>query len=172
MTQDDTDTLVTRSGYRFLLRPVTARDEPVLAEFFRRVSADDLRFRFLTSVGTVSHDRLAAMIARAEEGIDSYLAVSEQGETIAAALLAGDREREDAEVAITVRSDMKGRGYAWRLLEYLVGRAQEAGYASIGSVEDRQNYAAVSLEREMGFATEAVAGAPGLVFVRRTLRQA
>lgn len=170
MNFDDTDTLVTRSGYRFLIRPVTARDEPALSGFFGQVSADDLRFRFLTSVGEVSHDRLVAMVASREEGMDSFLAVSERGEVVATAVLASDPEREHAEVAITVRSDMKGYGIAWRLLEYLVGCAQELGYASIGSIEDRENHAAVSLEREMGFTAEPVQGEPSLVLVRRTLR--
>ena len=53
--------LTTHTGFVFSVRPAQASDETALAELFTHVSAEDLRFRFLTGLMTVGHDRLAAM---------------------------------------------------------------------------------------------------------------
>ena len=54
--------LQTRTGLCFHVRPVNPGDEAALREFFAQVTADDLRFRFLSSVKVVSHGQLASMI--------------------------------------------------------------------------------------------------------------
>jgi hypothetical protein len=42
----------------FNVRPVCADDEAALAQFFKNVTLDDIRFRFLTGIQDVGHDRL------------------------------------------------------------------------------------------------------------------
>ncbi len=54
--------LVTRTGVALHVRPVTPSDEPALAEMYRHVSADDLRFRFFTALRDVGRDRLGPMV--------------------------------------------------------------------------------------------------------------
>lgn len=170
MNLDSTDTLVTRTGFRFFIRPVAARDEERLRDFFRRVTPEDLRFRFLRTMREPSHDLLAAMVATEDERMDSYLAMNERGEVIATAMLVGDEARRRAEVAISIRADFKERGIGWTLLDYLVGCAQASGYASIESLEDRDSRSAIAVARDMGFTTEPVEDDPTLVRVGRRLR--
>ena len=42
-------TLVTRTGDRLLVRRAAPGDEAALAEFFSHVTAEDIRFRFLSA---------------------------------------------------------------------------------------------------------------------------
>lgn len=169
MTPGSVTHLQTRTGYRLTVRAASADDEASLAEFFDQVGPEDLRFRFLSTVRNVTHDRLVAMIDP-DEHTDSVLAENAEGELVAAAMLAGDQAGARGEVAVSIRSDHKGRGIGWTLLDYLVEVARARGYASIESVEDRQNRAAIALEQEMGFTTEPVDGEPTLILVRKDLR--
>lgn len=168
MTEQGTVTLQTRSGFWFRVRPTRDADEAELAAFFRAVGPEDLRFRFLSTIREVSHERLVEMIAQTPD-TDSVVAETEAGELVAAAMLAGDPVTRRGEVAITIRADHKGRGIGWSLLEYLVETARQRGYASIESLEDRQNRSAIALEQEMGFVAEAVEDDATLVRVSRQL---
>lgn len=168
MTSDEIAHLQTRSGFRLSVRTASAEDETRLADFFQQVGPEDLRFRFLSTVRNVSHDRLVAMVDP-DGRTDSVIAENEDGEIVATAILAGDQAGDRGEVAVSIRSDHKGRGIGWTLLDYLVNTARARGYASIESIEDRQNRAAIALEQEMGFVTAPVDGEPTLVLVRKSL---
>ena len=163
--------LVTRAGFHFQVRTVTGADESALAEFFRRVTPDDLRFRFLSAVQEMSHARLMEMISVDQETTESFVATApdEAEGVIAAAMLALDPTGERAEVAISIRADHKGSGIGWTLLDHLAERAEAKGVRALESVESRDNRAAISLEREMGFVAEPVEGDSTLVLLRRQL---
>ncbi len=49
-TESWSSDLMTRTGFKFHVRPVRPDDEPALAELFAHVTLDDLRFRFLTGI--------------------------------------------------------------------------------------------------------------------------
>lgn len=163
--------LVTHTGFRFRVRRVREEDEPMLAEFFRHVTPDDLRFRFLTSVDKVSHARLLEMIEVDQDRTESFLVTADdQSEAvIAVAMLAADPSNKTAEVAISIRADHKGRGIGWTLLNHLASHAQTKGVKVLEAIESRDNHAAIALEREMGFVAEPVEGDPGVVALRRRL---
>ncbi|WP_019516202.1 GNAT family N-acetyltransferase [Sphingomonas sp. Mn802worker] len=170
MDWDETETLVTRTGFRFFLRPVTHRDEETLAALFRQVSAEDLRFRFLSGERGSSEERFTELLSDPAARATSFLAFDERRDVIASATLRGDTAGEHCEVAIMIRAGSKGRGVGWTLLDYLVGYAINAGYATMLSIEDRDNHESIMLQRQMGFATEPVDDEPTLVRVRRRLR--
>jgi L-amino acid N-acyltransferase YncA len=170
MDWDDTETLVTRTGFRFFLRPVTQHDTPTLEELFRQVSAEDLRFRFLTGERDTSEQRFAQLMSDPDARVTSFLAFDERREVIASATLRGDAAARECEVAIMIRAASKGRGIGWTLLDYLVGYAGNAGYSTVVSIEDRENRESLMLQRQMGFTTEPVADEPTLVRVKRRLR--
>lgn len=163
-------TLTTRSGFRFYVRPASPEDEAALGEFFRHVSREDMRFRFLSAVRDVGHQRLAEMTDIDHDRTEDFLAFDEDARTvIASAMLALDAARERAEVAIAVREAFKGRGIGWTLLEHVARYAEERGVKVLESVESRENHAAIELEREMGFTVESCPGDATLVIVRRRL---
>ncbi|MES2496414.1 MAG: GNAT family N-acetyltransferase [Pseudomonadota bacterium] len=143
--------LETRSGFLFLVRTADTQDEALLAEFFEAVSLDDLRFRFLTAIDHVGHTRLQSLLDVDHQRTESFLAFDDGGRVIATAMLACDAAMDVGEVAISIRSDHKGRGIGWTLLEYVADQARQRGVKRLQAVESRDNHSAVELEREMGF---------------------
>ncbi|WP_433911098.1 N-acetyltransferase family protein [Sphingomonas yabuuchiae] len=169
MIAADTEMLVTRHGTVLHVRPAREEDEPALAAFFADVSPQDLRFRFLTGVRVVSHERLSGMIRANDATSESLIAFDDGGAIVAAAMLAGDDTLQTAEAAVAIRRDMKAHGIGWTLLDHLVGHAKRKGYRTIEAIEDRDNRSAITIEKEMGFAPYPVEGDPMLVRLKREI---
>lgn len=162
--------LVTHIGFRFHVRPARKEDEAALTEFFRNVTADDLRFRFLAAVPKVEPAHVAALIGVDHRQTEHFLAFDPKDQTlIASAMLAATPDMERAEVAISIRADYKHRGIGWTLLDYVAGQAKARGIKVLESLENRENREAINLEREMGFTAEPVPGDSTVVLLRRRL---
>nr|WP_165388293.1 GNAT family N-acetyltransferase [Sphingomonas populi] len=160
--------LETRSGLRIFVRPVRADDEALLAEFFEHVTPDDLRYRFLSSVDHVGHDRLAMMTRVDYLRTISFLAFDQtRTSVIATAMLATDPDRTHAEVALVTRADMKGRGVSWSLFDHVLRYARAERIGTVEAIEYADHEAAIRMEREMGFVAEADADDPSMRIVRR-----
>ncbi len=159
--------LVTRSGLNLHVRPVRPDDEEALAGFFRNVAPDDLRFRFLTSIHEVGHDRIAAMTQVDYRRTMHFLAFTGDGTLIASAMLASDPDRIRAELAISVHAGYKSRGVGWTLVEHVMRFAKAEGIEVVESVESRENHAALALEREAGFTIVPGSGCTSEVTVQR-----
>ncbi len=165
--------LVTRTGLVLHVRPVSSQDEAPLAEFFRRVTPEDLRFRFLGGVREVSHDRLVAMTQVDHRSMENFLAFADGEKAIVAtAMVACDPSMTKAEVAISVRSDYKQKGVAWELLRHVARFAAAKGVEVLESIESRENHNAIELEREQGFVATTYPDDPTLVLIRKELRGA
>ena len=166
------DVLTTRTGFRFNVRPAQPSDESALGSFFEHVTPEDLRFRFLTGIKTVGHDRLAAMTMIDHRQTENFLAfVDGEAEIIATAVLACDAEIKTGEVAIAIRSDYKAKGVSWDLLSHVAAYAKSKGLTTIQSVESRDNHSAIDMEREMGFVAGPYPGDSTLVLVQKHLNQ-
>ena len=161
--------LVTRSGYRFHVRPARDEDEEALDRFFTHVSPDDLRFRFLTSVVHVPHETIAALTHVDHRKTENFLAMDPDGTMVGSAMIGADDKLEVAEVAVSIHEDYKGRGIGWMLLDHAAAYARARGIKKLQSIESRDNHAAIELEREMGFTAHACPGEPGLVLVESVL---
>jgi len=145
--------LATRSGTRIHVRAVRADDEPALARFFEKVSPEDLRFRFMTGLARVDHERLVTMTRVDYWRTISFLALEDSGDIVATAMLATDPDRTRAEVALVTRSDMKGKGVSWALFEHVLRYAQAEGIGTVEALECADHEAALQMERELGFTT-------------------
>ncbi|MDG4875280.1 GNAT family N-acetyltransferase [Mesorhizobium sp. WSM4935] len=163
------NTLITHTGFRFEVRRARPEDEPLVAEFFKHVTPEDLRFRFLGAVREVSHERLVAMTRSDDPHIHNFLAFSTNGTLIAVATLAADPADRRGEVAICIREDRKHLGIGWEFLGYIARYADDHDIETIESIESRENRAAIKLEREMGFIVATDPGDPTLVLVQRKL---
>lgn len=171
MHDDWSRELTTHTGFQFNVRPAKASDEAALGAFFSHVSVEDLRFRFLTGLKTVGHDRLVAMTAIDHRKTENFLAfVDGEAEIIATAMLACDDAMEIGEVAIAIRSDYKGKGISWDLLAHIAAYAKAKGLTTIQSIESRDNHAAIDMERQMGFVASPYPDDPVLVLVQRHLK--
>jgi acetyltransferase len=163
--------LETRSGIKLEVRPAHEADEPMLVTFFDQVSEEDRRFRFFAASQHVSHDQLEPLIHADHFRSESFLAFdAATGELVGSALLACDGALDTGEIAVSVRSDYKGKGVGWALLDFLGHEAKSRGVRRVISIESRDNHAAIELEREKGFMPEPFEGDPTLVVLSRTYR--
>ena len=163
--------LTTRSGAIIAVRPVALEDEPLLEEFFDRVSDEDRRFRFLSAHTHLSHQVLAPMVEVDHFRTESWVAFDEEsGVVIGTAMLACDKPLDTGEVAVSVCENWRGKGVGWALLQVVANAAQARGLRRVISIEDRENHAAIDLEREHGFVPHAVEGDATLVMLEKTFR--
>lgn len=171
MSNDDwSRDLVTRTGFRFHVRAARPEDETALAAFFTHMTADDLRFRFLSTIKEVGHDRLAAMTQIDHRRTENFLAFADGSPAIiATAMLACDDALDIGEVAIAIRSEDKKKGVGWELLGHIARYAEAKGVKTLESLESRENHAAIELEKELGFVAQSYPDDPSLVLVRRHL---
>lgn len=164
------DAFTTHTGFKFQVRPARPADEAALGEFFARVTPEDLRFRFLSSVKQVGHERLVAMTEVDHRQTESFMAFEQEGGTlIATAMLACDDNLDVGEVAISVRADHKNIGIGWELLGHLAQYAKSKGVKRLQSLENRANGAAIRLEKELGFTSEPYQGDSTLVMLQKIL---
>jgi N-acetylglutamate synthase-like GNAT family acetyltransferase len=169
-TFDPSVRIITRSGYAFDVRPARREDESALVDFFTHVTPEDMRFRFLTALREVGHDRLEAMTNVDHHQTENFLAFADNGtEIIASAMLACDANMKRGEVAISIRSDFKNKGVSWELLEHVAAYAESIGVETLESIESRDNHAAINLEREMGWTATSYPGDASLLLVQRKL---
>lgn len=162
--------LTAHTGFTFHVRPARPDDEAALGVFFEHVTPEDLRFRFLSSVKAVGHDRLVAMTKVDHRQTESFLAFEhEGGPVIATAMLACDAGLDIGEVAISISADYKNRGMGWELLGHLTRYAEAKGVKRLQSLENRSNRSAIQLEKELGFTSEAYPGDSTLVMLQKTL---
>lgn len=160
----------TQGGLDVRMRPATPDDHADLSAFFARLSAEDLRHRFLTSLKTVDAERLALMTQNDFRRAITFLSCDgADGSILAAAMLAGGPDTERAEVAVSVRSDLKGMGLSWSLLEHTLAYARAVGVKVVESIEAADNLAALDLEREMGFTVRSLPDDHGLRLAERAL---
>lgn len=159
---------ITRDGLVIAIRPAFAEDETLLEAFFDRVTIEDRRFRFLAASDHVGHGQLAPLTHVDHWRTESFLGFDKQtGELVASAMLACDARMDTGEIAVSVRADYRGRGVGWTMLDLLASEAQRRGLKRVISIEDRDNHAAIELEREKGFEARGIDGDPHLVMLER-----
>ncbi|MBW8743250.1 MAG: GNAT family N-acetyltransferase [Sphingomonas sp.] len=142
--------LFTQSGLAVSIRPVAPADRPLVEDFFGHIGADDLRFRFLTTIRRVDQERINELCIVDVPRMITFLAFH-AGLLVAIATVAGDPEAGKAEVAMATRPEWKHRGVSWTLLEHAIRFARGCGYSEILSVEKADNEGALQVERDMGF---------------------
>lgn len=163
--------LETRSGLMIAVRPATEADEAALSALFEQISPEDRRFRFFSAAAHIGHEQLRPLIEADHFHSESFLAFDgASGELIGTGLLACDTAMDTAEVAISIRADFKGKGAGWALLDFLTNDAERRGVARVISIEDRDNHAAVEVERDKGFVPAVMAGDSSLVVLTKTFR--
>lgn len=172
LSELQSETLTTRTGFEFTVRPAQPTDEAALGAFFTHVTPEDMRFRFLTGLKTVGHDRLVAMTSVDHRQTENFLAfIDDETEIIATAMLACDGKMEVGEVAISIRPEYKSKGVSWNLLSHVAAYAEGKGLKTLQSIESRDSHAAIDMEREMGFTAGSYPGDPTLVLVQKQLNQ-
>lgn len=139
------------------LRPVRPEDEALYDRFFERVTPEDAHMRFFTMKPDRSH-RFIARLTQIDYAREmAFVALSQpDGELLGVGRLAADPDYLRAEYAVLVRSDLKGKGLGWLLMQHLVAYAREEGLQQIFGEILATNMTMLNMCRDLGFRIETV----------------
>jgi acetyltransferase len=158
-------------GAEVLIRPIRAEDEKRYAEFFTRVSPEDIRLRFFAPMKDFSPAFIARMTRPHPRHAMAFIALDAQtGEMLGVVRLHLHPHGETGEYAIIVRSDLKGKGLGWHLMQTIIDYARGRDLRSIEGQVLRGNTTMLDMCRELGFALRPDPRDPGIVAVRLDLQ--
>ena len=162
--------LALRDGPRVKLRPVRPEDEALYPPFFANSRPEDLRLRFLSHAPELSPSFLARMTQIDYARSMAFIAVAERdGSLVGVVRMHADPDHERAEYAVLVRSDLKGRGLGFALMQLIIDYARADGIRELFGEVLRENTNMLSMCRRLGFAVAANPDDPRLLRVRLAL---
>jgi len=142
-------------GRPLLLRPIRPEDRAKHAAFIARNTPADMHARFFRMVRELPPSELARFTQIDYEREMAFIAVgeNEQGEeeTLGVARAHADADNVEAEFAIIVRSDLKGRGLGAALLRKLIDYCRSRGTQRLIGEAFADNDRMLALARECGF---------------------
>lgn len=136
------------------IRPVRPEDEALYERFFSEIDPDDLRLRFFTAAPDRSHRFLARLTQIDYAREMAFVALSEAGNLLGSSRLAADPDYARAEFAVIVRSDLKGKGLGWLIMQQLIDYARMEGLRELHGEVLAENTAMLDMCRDLGFRTE------------------
>ena len=150
---------VTWQGGVIVLRPIRPEDEPQHRAFIGQLAPQDIRLRFFSARRELPRSELARLTqidyAREMAFIAVQLPPEGLAQTLGVVRVFIDPDNIDAEFAIIVRSDMKGRGLGHllmrKMIDFLIGRGTQR---VIGAVL-HENHGMRELARSNGFVVDA-----------------
>jgi acetyltransferase len=138
----------------------------LVRRFFGHVTADDLRLRFFAPVRDFGHTFIARLTQLDYARAMAFVAIDQSsGEMLGGVRLHADANYETAEYAILVRSDLKGRGIGWLLMQSIIEYARSEGIRRIEGQVLRENTTMLAMCAELGFRSTANADDAGIVHV-------
>lgn len=141
-----------RDGTRIFARPIQPSDEPLLREFLQHVSKEDLRLRFFGSMKEFSHPFIARLTQLDYARAMAFVAFDATGkEIIGVVRIHSDSVYETGEYAILLKSDLKGRGLGWALMQLIIAYARSEGLKCISGQVFQENTVMLEMCRELGF---------------------
>jgi len=155
-----------RDGRAMLVRPVRPEDEPLYPPFFAAVTPEDLRLRFFAPVRHFSHAFIARFTQIDYARAMAFIAIDEAtGAMLGVVRLHADAQYESGEYAVLVRSDLKGQGLGWQLMQLIIEYARTEGIHTIHGQVLKENKDMLEMCRELGFQVAADPEEPSDVVV-------
>jgi acetyltransferase len=146
-------------GSPILLRPIRPEDLPAHADLMGRMTPQDLRLRFFGQVRQMHHQLMARMTQidydREMAFIASRMGKDGQPESLGVVRTVTDPDNVRAELAILVRSDLKGTGLGSLLMDKIIRYQRSRGTREIYAQILAENRAMVKLAVKCGFERQA-----------------
>jgi acetyltransferase len=162
-----------RDGTKVLVRPVRPEDEPLYGPFFTAVTQEDLRLRFFAPVKEFGHTFIARFTQIDYARAMAFIAIEEaSGNMLGVVRLHADANYERGEYAILVRSDLKGRGLGYLLMQLIIDYARAEGLKTIEGQVLGENTAMLTMCRELGFSISADPSDPDTCSVKLVISPA
>jgi acetyltransferase len=155
---------------RVFVRPIRPQDERLYGPFFERVTAEDLRLRFFAPVKDFGHAYVARFTQIDYARAMAFVALQEPSGTLLGVVrLHADANYDSGEYAVLVRSDLKGRGLGWLLMQQIIDYARAEGIKSIEGQVLRENTAMLTMCRELGFGIASDPNDPDICIAKLSL---
>ena len=151
-------------GQMLTIRPIRPEDAEAHAALFSRISPQDVRYRFFSTLKTLSPERISRMTQVDYDREIAFVAVRANGDTVGVSRLV--RDRDAGEFAVLVQADMKGSGLARRLMERLLDWARARGMTAVVGQVLAENAPMLAFVRRMGFALRRMPDEPEVVEAR------
>jgi acetyltransferase len=145
-------------GNQFSLRRLKASDRPLLENFLARIDLPDLQMRFFSASRNISSALLELLLPVDQEDRVILVALrhdSEGAPEILAVAQAHPQSRTSAEVALLVRSDLKGMGFGTVIFDRLIAECQRRGIGSLIADVLQHNERMLRLAHRCGFHKQA-----------------
>ena len=111
-----------------------------------------MRLRFFAPVKEFGHTFIARLTQIDYARAMAFIAIEESsGKMLGAVRLHADANFDTGEYAILVRSDMKGKGLGWLLMQLILEYSRAEGLKTIEGQVLRDNVTMLNMCRELGF---------------------
>ena len=145
-------TLTLKDGTQLAARPIRPDDEPRIHQLLEHVTMEDLRLRFFAPMKQFSHAFIARLTQLDYARAMAFVAVDTRNDEIVGVVrLHSDSIYENGEYAILLRSDMKGCGLGWALMQLLIAYAKAEGLKSLSGQVLHENTVMLGMCRDLGF---------------------
>lgn len=162
-------------GETLTIRPIRPEDAEAHIAFFGRLTPEDVRYRFFTTLRELAPEQIARMTQVDYLREIAFVATREgtaerPGETVGVARLVNEPGTGRGEFAVIVEPSMKGKGLARRLMEKIIEWGRAGGLAEIVGQVLAENAPMLSFIRRLGFSIHRVPGEDDVVEARLVLR--
>ncbi len=144
-----------KDGSTVIVRPVRPEDEPAFADYFKHITPEDLRLRFFAPIKDFSHAFLAKLTqldyARAM-ALGAFDPTT--GDLLGVVRLHADPDHKTGEYAILVRSNLKGVGLGWKLMQLIIEWAKADGIEIVKGEVLRENRTMLKVCEALGFSVK------------------
>jgi acetyltransferase len=163
--------IVLGENWRIFVRPVRPDDENLVRGFLEHVTMDDLRLRFFAPIKEFGHAFVARLTQIDYARAMAFVAFDETTrELLGGVRLHVDANHESGEYAVLLRSDLKGRGLGWQLMQLIIEYARNEGLRRIEGQVLAENTVMLQMCRQLGFKVEHEPGAGDIMKVVLQLR--
>jgi acetyltransferase len=140
------------NGTLVFIRPLKPDDAALYPEFFTRVTEDDSRLRFFSPIRELSAETIRRFVEIDYERVMAFIAIdAETGKMLGVSRLHCDRFHKHGEYAVLVRSDLKGRGLGWLMMQCIIEWARGTGLERIHGQVLAYNTTMLRMCGELGF---------------------
>ncbi len=147
-----------------LIRPIRPEDAEAHAALFRRLSPEDIRYRFFNALRELSREQIARMTQVDYDREMAFVAVRERtGETVGVARLVWEPGTTHGEFAVVVDQAMKGRGLARQLMARIGAWGRSQGMTEMVGQVLAENAPMLAFMRKLGAAIRRLPDEPDVV---------
>jgi acetyltransferase len=163
-------TIHLRDGREVFIRPVRPEDEALFFAFVERVHAEDLRLRFFAPIREFTHAFMARLVQIDYARAIAFVAIdASTGDMMGVVRLHADANHQSGEYAILLRSDLKGLGLGWELMQLMLAWARTEGLRTVEGQVLRENHTMLDMAGKLGFEVRPDPGDRDVVLVSRAV---